>query len=81
MIKQTSLAKGFAKAIFVLVIICFSAVCASDIFAQIPPPPPPSGGGGGGGGPAGAPIDGGAVMFLAAGAAYGYKKLKGKVGF
>lgn len=45
--------------------------------AQGPPPPPPNAqNGGGGGGPVGgAPLDGGLVILLALGAAYGGKKI------
>jgi hypothetical protein len=42
------------------------------------PPGDPGGGPGGGDPPVGAPIDGGAVVLLIAGAAYGARKLKQK---
>lgn len=47
--------------------------------AQAPPPPPrdAQSGGGGGGPVGGAPIDGGLVILLALGAAYGGKKVLG----
>jgi hypothetical protein len=40
------------------------------------PPGEPGGGPGGGDPPVGVPIDGGAIVLLIAGAAYGVKKLK-----
>lgn len=44
----------------------------SELMAQFPPPPPPQPQSG----PSGAPIDGGAIGLLVAGAAYGARELR-----
>ncbi len=60
----------------ILAVIMLLPEFASDVFA--PPSGPPGGTGGGSpiGDPAGVPIDGGLGFLLAAGVAYGGKKLK-----
>ncbi len=50
-----------------LLTIVFIILISGVVIAQIPPPPPP---------PDPVPIDGGALALLAAGAVYGYKKIK-----
>lgn len=58
----------------ILYIIAFLSVgFTTELMAQAPPPPPPPGGGQGD--PPGVPIDGGISLLLAAGVAYGGKKV------
>jgi hypothetical protein len=60
-------------------LIAFLAVLLFfGVFNLYAPPGDPGGGPGGGDPPVGVPIDGGAVVLLIAGAAYGAKKLKDK---
>lgn len=61
------------KAIFVFLVaglLCFGSF--TQLMAQFPPPPPPQPQSG----PSGAPIDGGAIGLLVAGAAYGARELR-----
>ena len=55
-----------------------AALLFFGVFNLYAPPGDPGGGPGGGDPPVGVPIDGGAVVLLIAGAAYGAKKLKQK---
>lgn len=57
--------------VFLVVAVCFF-VDFSELMAQFPPPPPPQPQSG----PSGAPIDGGAIGLLVAGAAYGARELR-----
>jgi hypothetical protein len=68
--------------IMILRILFFAFLFISpgiSLLAQAPPPPPhdAQSGGGGGGPVGGAPLDGGLVILLALGAAYGGKKILG----
>jgi hypothetical protein len=54
------------KRAFILFITLALIFMSAGLFAQIGPPPPP----------ASAPVDGGAIVFLAASAVYGYKKIR-----
>ncbi len=55
-----------------------AALLFFGVFNLYAPPGDPGGGPGGGDPPVGVPIDGGAVVLLIAGAAYGAKKIKEK---
>jgi hypothetical protein len=55
-----------------------AALLFFGVFNLYAPPGDPGGGPGGGDPPVGVPIDGGAVVLLIAGAAYGVKKIKDK---
>ncbi|PLX09029.1 MAG: hypothetical protein C0596_04315 [Marinilabiliales bacterium] len=60
-------------------LICLlSALIVFGVFNLYAPPGDPGGDPGAGDPPVGAPIDGGAVVLLIAGAAYGIKKLRDK---
>lgn len=58
------------KLLYILTILLIGF--STELIAQIPPPPPP---GGGADDPPGVPIDGGLSLLLAAGVAYGGKKV------